>query len=70
MHKLLEKLKERYGSRKSISFIEELYSRYNQHGVSEIGAQLTYYLVLSIFPFIIFMLNLIRLTPLADADVL
>lgn len=70
MDKLLEKLKKRYGSRKSISFIEELYSRYNQHGVSEIGAQLTYYLVLSIFPFIIFMLNLIRLTPLADVDVL
>ncbi len=34
------------------------------------GAQLTYYLVLSIFPFMIFLLNIIKITPLADINVL
>lgn len=70
MDKLILKLKEKFGEKKSILFIEELLNRYNNHGVSEMGAQLTYYLVLSIFPFMIFLLNIIKITPLADVNVL
>ena len=51
-------------------FIEELIFRYNDDRVSEIGAQLTYYLILSLFPFLIFFLNLLQFTPLADVEVL
>lgn len=48
----------------------ELVEAYNNDNVSEIAAQLTYYLVLSIFPFLIALLNIIRFTPLADMNVL
>src|SRR5699024_1106212 len=34
------------------------------------AAQLTYYLVLSIFPYLIFLLNIIKVTPLANINVL
>ena len=44
--------------------------RYEDDGVTEIGAQLTYYLILAIFPFIIFFLSILQFTPLADADIL
>lgn len=70
MNKLLEILKNKFGDKALINFLESLYNRYDQHGVSEMGAQLTYYLVLSIFPFIIFILNIIRVSPLSDIDVL
>ena len=38
--------------------------------VTAIGAQLSYFLVLSIFPFLIFFLNILSYTPIAREDVL
>lgn len=70
MDKILDKLREKFGDKKWITFIEQLIYRYDDDGVSEIGAQLTYYLTLSIFPFIIFFLSILQFTPLADANIL
>lgn len=49
--------------------IIELYGKYKNDGVSEAAAQLTYYLILSIFPFIITLLQIIKFTPLGDLNV-
>lgn len=49
--------------------IIELYGKYKNDGVSEVAAQLTYYLILSIFPFIITLLQIIKFTPLGDLNV-
>lgn len=51
-------------------FVSELVYRVKDDRVTELSAQLTYYLILSIFPFLIFFLNLIKFTPLADQEVL
>lgn len=68
--KALEKLKEKHEDKKWYIFLEQLFLRYQDDGVSEIGAQLTYYIILSIFPFIIFFLSILQFTPLADANIL
>lgn len=70
MNKVLDKLREKFGDKKWLTFMEQMIYRYEDDGVSEIGAQLTYYLTLSIFPFIIFFLSILQFTPLADADIL
>lgn len=49
--------------------ILELYGKYQNDGVSESAAQLTYYLILSFFPFIIVLLQIIKFTPLGDLNV-
>jgi len=51
-------------------FLKELILRIREDNVTAIGAQLSYYLVLSIFPFIIFLLNILSYTPIAREDVL
>lgn len=50
--------------------IMELYGKYKNDGVSESAAQLTYYLILSIFPFLIVLLQIIKFTPLGDMNVI
>ncbi len=60
----------KYENRKWYIFIKDLIFRYQDDRVSEIGAQLTYYLILSLFPFLIFFLNLLQFTPLTDLEVL
>ena len=70
MDKILDKLREKYGGAKWITFIEQLLYRFDDDGVTAIGAQLAYYLTLSIFPFIIFFLSILEFTPLADVNVL
>ncbi|WP_159446267.1 YihY/virulence factor BrkB family protein [Desulfonispora thiosulfatigenes] len=56
--------------RRWVLFLDQIIFRFNNDKVSSIGSQLTYYLVLSIFPFIIFLLNIVKFTPLASADIL
>lgn len=51
-------------------FIKDLLKRMKEDSVTAMGAQLAYYLILSIFPFIIFFLNLLSYTPIARDDVL
>lgn len=70
MDKLLNKLRKKHEGKKWFVFIEQLLYRFEDDGVTEIGAQLTYYLILAIFPFIIFFLSILQFTPLADADIL
>ena len=70
MEKMLGKLREKYEDKKWFIFMEQLIYRFEDDGVTEIGAQLTYYLILAIFPFIIFFLSLLQFTPLADIDIL
>jgi membrane protein len=70
MKKVLDKLREKHEGKKWFVFIEQLIYRFQDDGVPEIGAQLTYYLILAIFPFIIFFLSILQFTPLADANIL
>lgn len=70
MTKTLDFLENKYADKKWFPFIKELIFRYGDDGVSEIGAQLTYYLILSAFPFLIFLLSILKFTPLSDVDVL
>lgn len=56
--------------KKWMLFTDQLIFRFQDDKVSSIGSQLTYYLVLSIFPFLIFLLNIVKFTPLASQDVL
>ena len=63
--KWLEKYDNKYAK-----FLNQLLYRIREDNVTAIGAQLSYYLVLSIFPFIIFFLNILSYTPIAREDVL
>lgn len=67
---IFNKLKQRYGEKKWIVFAEQLACRFDEDDVSATGAQLAYYLMLSVFPFIIFFFSILQFTPLADADIL
>lgn len=49
--------------------IIKLFHKYNDDRVSELAAQLTYYLILSFFPFVIALLQIISFTPLGNMDV-
>lgn len=67
---ILDFLEKKYSGKRWLLFLKELLCRYEDDGVSEIGAQLTYYLILSVFPFLIFFLSILKFTPLVDAGVL
>ncbi len=51
-------------------FLKDLIYRIKEDNVTAMGAQLAYYLILSIFPFLIFFLNILSYTPIARDDVL
>lgn len=55
---------------KSIMFVDQLLYRIGDDEVFAIGAQLTYFLILSIFPFIVMLLNILSYTPLVREDIL
>lgn len=67
---IINLLEKKHSGKRWFLFLKELLCRYEDDGVSEIGAQLTYYLILSVFPFLIFFLSILKFTPLADAGVL
>jgi len=50
--------------------IKVLYSRIKEDDIPALGAQLTYYLILSFLPFLMFTINLISYTPLTNEDFL
>ena len=70
MAKFISLLEKKYGDKEWLEFLKELFCRYDDDGVPEIGAQLTYYLILAVFPFLIFFLSILKFTPLADTHVL
>lgn len=47
-----------------IQFVKLLYKRFQQDEITALSAQMTYYLILSFFPFLIFLITLITYTPL------
>ncbi len=53
-----------------IRFLHDLYYRIQDDEVPALGAQLTYYLILSFFPFVIFLITLSAYTPLSREDIL
>lgn len=52
------------------AFLKSLLSRLKEDNVTAMGAQVSYYLILSIFPFLIFFLNILSYTPVARDDIL
>lgn len=73
MNSLKEKLArwlDKNKEKKWILFTDQMAYRFQEDNVTSIGSQLAYYLVLSIFPFLIFVLNLVQFTPLASGEVL
>lgn len=67
---ILKKILNKLSNNKAIIFLDQLLYRIDEDGVLAIGAQLTYFLILSVFPFIIVFLNIISYTPLVREDVL
>ncbi len=53
---------------KPFMFLDQLIYRINEDGVFAVGAQLTYFLILSVFPFLILFLNIVSYTPLVSQD--
>lgn len=60
----------RLSKNKAFMFMDQLIYRIGDDEVFAIGAQLTYFLILSVFPFIIMFLNIISYTPLVREEVL
>jgi membrane protein len=50
------------------SFVENMYCRFEDDEVPAMGAQLTYYLILSFFPFLIFIIALLSFTDISAQD--
>ncbi|HEY8889704.1 MAG TPA: YihY/virulence factor BrkB family protein [Clostridium sp.] len=47
-------------------YIEQLIFRYKDEDLPSMSAQITYYLILSFFPFLLFLINLLSFTPLSN----
>lgn len=56
--------------RQRFRFAQNLYCRFQDDEVPALGAQLTYYLILSFFPFLIFLVALISFTPLSTDQII
>lgn len=50
------------------TFLKEFIARFNQDKVPQVGAQLAYYLLMSLFPLVIFILSLLSFTSLGQAN--
>lgn len=53
-----------------IIFAKGLIKRYKKHEVGSLGAHMTYYWIVSFFPFLIFILSLFSFTPVAQEEFL
>lgn len=53
-----------------VLFVKGLLKRYKEHEVGSLGAHMTYYWILSFFPFLIFVLSLFSFTPVAQDEFL
>jgi membrane protein len=51
-------------------FADQLYCRYQEDEVSALGAQMTYYLILAFFPFLIFIITIVSYTSVTTEDIL
>lgn len=64
----LSHLDEKYGDYKFYQFIKQLIEQITAHQIGDSGAMLTYYFILSVFPFLIFLLSIFSFTPFADLN--
>lgn len=53
-------------SSKIFLYVRQLISRYKEDDLPAMSAQITYYLILAFFPFLLFLLNIISFTPLSS----
>ena len=60
----------KYKNKKWFIFLDELRCRIKEDEITAIGGQLTYFLILSIFPFLIFFLNILSYTSIAEEEIL
>lgn len=60
----------KFKDKKWFQFIYELLYRIKEDEVIAVGGQLSYFFILSIFPYLIFFLNILSYTPLARDDIL
>jgi membrane protein len=51
-------------------FTEQLYCRFQDDDVSALSAQMTFYLILAFFPFLIFLLTIVSFTPVTSEHIL
>lgn len=56
--------------KKRFLFFKDLVSRFQFHHIPDLSAQLSFYFLLALFPFLIFVFALLAYTPLTTADVL
>jgi membrane protein len=52
-----------------IRFVKEMMRRYKEEEVASLGAELAYYFLLSLFPFLVFLLQVIAFLPIEKQDV-
>lgn len=57
-------------NKKPIVFLDQLIFRIGDDDIIPTGAQLTYFIILSIFPFLILFLNILTYTPLISPDII
>jgi membrane protein len=57
-------------TKKMIAFFQCLISRFREDDVPSLGAQLTYYLILAFFPFLIFLISIIGLANISAEDMI
>lgn len=57
-------------NKKWLLFTEQLYCRFQDDDVGALSAQMTFYLILSFFPFLIFLLTIISYTPVTSEHIL
>ncbi|GIP35684.1 YihY/virulence factor BrkB family protein [Paenibacillus sp. J2TS4] len=56
--------------KRSIQFLVHLYTRFQDNEVPALGAQMTFYLILSFFPFLIFMVSLVAFMPISPDEMI
>lgn len=57
-------------NKKIWTLTKDLYNRFKEDELSRLSAELAYYFLLSLFPFLIFLITLLAYLPLSEADVL
>lgn len=55
----------KYREKMIFKYLEQLIFRYKDDDLAGMSAQITYYLILSFFPFLLFLINLLSFTPLS-----
>lgn len=67
---MIATVKKRLAGNRAFAFLMELVHRIQDDRVPQVGAMLAYHLFLSLFPFLIFFLNVLSFTPLLQVDVI